>query len=109
MTDFDPAKLAEYRKIFGSEKMKSMWLIFSDETEKCLTEIAQLSEAELRLKFHNLRSAALVFGMERFSDCCSRVEEAVINGVQSSELAKEFEEAKMIFNQQRQDICAILK
>ena len=97
MTDFDADRLGEYRDMLGSAALSRLWREFSADTE------------ELRLKFHNLRAGALVFGLRAFSASCAVLEEAVMKEISAADLAAEIKTAQKTFANQSAEVDAFLE
>ena len=104
MTDFDADRLGEYRDMLGSAALNRLWREFSADTEKFFASAAGLKREELRLKFHNLRAGALVFGLRAFSASCAVLEEAVMK-----DLAAEIKTAQKTFANQSAEVDAFLE
>ena len=103
MTDFDADRLGEYRDMLGSAALNRLWREVSADTEKCL------KREELRLKFHNLRAGALVFGLRAFSASCAVLEEAVMKEISAADLAAEIKTAQKTFANQSAEVDAFLE
>ncbi len=85
--------MEEYRRIFGSAKMQSLWLEFISEAHKYLNNIENEEAEKQQICFHNLRAYALVFDMVEFTDICTQMEENVIEfGAISSQEAEKVRE-----------------
>ncbi len=41
--------------------------------------------AELRIIYHSLKSSSAVFGLDKFAELCTKVEEAIISGKKDAE------------------------
>lgn len=72
--------LKQYGQIFGQEKMRRLWLEFTEDAKQKLNQAENGSKEEQRLAFHSLRSSSLVFGMTSFSAFCQKTEEEILNG-----------------------------
>lgn len=107
MNDFDRQTLDEYCEAIGLKKLQTLWLEFSSETESFLNGCSQEKEKnELRLKFHNLRSDSLIFGLKKFSNFCAETENAILENASDDILDAKRKEARIIFNYQRQQVSA---
>ncbi len=85
--------MEEYRRIFGSAKMQSLWLEFISEAHKYLNNIENEEAEKQQICFHNLRAYALVFDMVEFTDICTQMEENIIEfGAISSQEAEKVRE-----------------
>lgn len=106
MSDFNRQILAEYSKALSLQKFQELWKNFEAETEDFFETPTVADKQSLRLKFHSLRSDALVFGLEKFSKHCAETEEAILAGAVDKELEIKIKEAKTIFNHQRKQVSA---
>lgn len=109
MTDFDADRLDEYRNQLGSETLSRLWREFVADTEKFFASAPGLQREELRLKFHNLRAGAQVFGLQSFSVACAALEEAVVKGMSAAELVAEIKAAQKTFANQSAEANAFLE
>lgn len=111
MTNLNIDIIREYEAVFGSQKMQQLWHEFETQAVDYLSQAdtKKYNIEELRLRFHSLRSSALVFGMEAFSVQCSKLEEAIVNGAKLPEIAQDIHNATIIFDQQRHFVSAYLK
>lgn len=109
MTDFDADKLREYRNVLGATALVRLWNDFVFDTEKIFASVNLLNRDEQRLKFHNLRAGALVFGLQAFSVACASLEKAITDGIDIEALAEELQEAKMLFIRQRAKVDDFLE
>ena len=92
MTAINKDAFEQYRKVFGTEKMRLLWQEFSESTENKLQQIEKQ-----RLCFHTLRSSSLVFGLEEFSKNCEMIEEAVLNNENFAKIKKYVDKTRRIF------------
>lgn len=109
MSDFNKQTLEEYSQALSKQKLQNLWKNFEAETESFFKKQAVEDKQSLRLKFHNLRSDALIFGMEKFSKYCAETEKAILAGMDDEQLAERIKEAQTIFNHQRIQISAYFK
>lgn len=113
MADINLSNMQRYEQIFGLEKMQFLFEEFQQKarselnTADCLFAEEKLDS--LRLMFHSMRSAALVFGMDGFSESCALIEENIINGQFIEMLEKEIKQSKMIFDEEIIAVSAYLK
>lgn len=101
--------LEQYRQIFGTEKMKNLWNEFQNTTEEKLENIETKSIDDIRLSFHSLRSAALVFGLEKFAENCEQIETNIINGAKFSEIKKAIDKSKDFYYNARGKVIKIFE
>lgn len=104
MNNFNQQILSKYGKELGIRKMQSLWREFSENAEHFFENASKMPKTEIRLKFHNLRSGALVFGLEEFSSFCAEVEQEILQNISDNLLDSRIKEAKKIFKQQQQNI-----
>ncbi len=101
--------LEQYRQIFGTEKMKNLWNEFKNTTEEKLDKIETKSLDDIRLCFHSLRSAALVFGLEKFAENCEQIENDIVNGAQIAEIKKAIDKSKDFYYNARGKVIKIFE
>lgn len=87
----------QYRQVFGTTKMMSLWQEFKESTENKLKNIENSSLEEIRLCFHSLRSSSLVFGLDELSKNCEIIEGAVLSGEKLAEIKKHIDKTKKLF------------
>ena len=97
MTAINKDAFEQYRKVFGTEKMRLLWQEFYESTENKLQQIEKQSPEDIRLCFHTLRSSSLVFGLEEFSKTCEMIEEAVLNNENFAKIKKYVDKTRRIF------------
>lgn len=76
LVEYDTIK--QYESIVGKEKMRKLWFEFINESASTLNDVENQNHESQRLIYHSLRSSSLVFGMRRFSDFCSVLEEKIV-------------------------------
>ena len=78
MNNINIKRLDEYKKAFGLSKMKILWrefLNFSKNNWKMINNNEYENQKQI---FHNWRSNSQVFGMNKFSKLCERIEENIL-------------------------------
>lgn len=112
MADINLKNLQRYEQVFGLEKMISLFEEFQKKALSELNTANSLFENEkldsLRLMFHSMRSAALVFGMDTFSQSCAQIEENIISRQFTEMLEKEIKQSKMVFEEEIKEVSAYL-
>lgn len=101
--------LEQYRQIFGTEKMKSLWDEFQDTTEDKFEKATNGTLEDIRLSFHSLRSAALVFGLEKFAENCEQIENNIIAGATVPEIKKAVDKSKEFYYNARGKVIKIFE
>lgn len=88
--DIDLSMLKQYEDIFGKEKML---FLFNEYLEKVNTDKPKISELikendlnGLRIIYHSLASASLVFGIKNFAKTARKIEELILNGAKIEDL-----------------------
>lgn len=96
-------QLQQYIDIFGKEKMINL---FADYKLKITEDMPKLSEAidkkdlnSIRIIYHSIASASLVFGMQNFAVICRKIEEMVLQNAVIKELEPSFAQAETAFEQ----------
>jgi HPt (histidine-containing phosphotransfer) domain-containing protein len=87
----DKKMIKQNTQVFGNEKMLRMFKLFIENYEdRLLNAKADDDRQEMRLFFHSLKSASLVFGMKKLAGACSKIEDRILDGkeVHSKELSE---------------------
>lgn len=88
---FNQETPASYIAMLGKEKFSQLWAEYLADAEDKFIKAAQYLEqkdsANLRIVFHSLKSSSLIFGLDKFSALCAKIE--------SDLLAGDFPEAEM--------------
>src|SRR5574344_3053960 len=96
--------LEYYEKMFGIEKIYDLFTEFLSKVTDDLTKAKQIvnegNSQELRIIYHTLRSSCLIFGMNKFSQECSKIEEKFLNEVSITPI--DIKKAEDIFNKDKQ-------
>ena len=108
-TTVNKQTLEQYRQIFGTEKMKVLWNEFQNTTEEKFEKATNGTLDEIRLSFHSLRSAALVFGLEKFAENCEQIEHNIINGAKLSDIKKAIDKSKDFYYNARGKVIKIFE
>lgn len=98
--------LKQYEQIFGHEKMRRLWLEFTEDARQKLDQAEKGNKEEQRLAFHSLRSSSLVFGMTAFSTFCQKTEEEIMNGITTGK--ETLSEARKLLIESMADVEAYL-
>lgn len=79
MNNINKKQLSEYISIFGKKKMQGLLRDYLADSTKSWDTLDKSSIGEKRQIFHCWRSNSLVFGMEDFSNFCTKIEENLLN------------------------------
>ena len=79
MNKINKKQLNEYLDIFGKRKMQGLLRDYLAESTRSWECMDKSSVSEKRHIFHCWRSNSLVFGMEDFSQICTKIEDDLIN------------------------------
>lgn len=79
MNNINRKQLNEYLSIFGKRKMQGLLRDYLADSTRSWETLEKSSVVEKRHIFHCWRSNSLVFGMEDFSNLCTKIEEDLIN------------------------------
>ena len=79
MTNINQKQLCEYLNIFGKSKMQGLLKDYLAQSNKSWDSLHNVSDKEKSRIFHCWRSSSLVFGMEDFSNICTKIEDNLIN------------------------------
>jgi HPt (histidine-containing phosphotransfer) domain-containing protein len=79
MTNINQKQLYEYLNIFGKSKMQGLLKDYLAQSNKSWDTLHSVSDKEKSRIFHCWRSSSLVFGMEDFSQICTKIEDNLIN------------------------------
>ena len=105
---FSLSQFKETQKTFGPGKTRLLYDEFKKHTEAALKQASQSKDKEeQRLVFHNLRSAALVFGLNKLSGFSAKMERRIL--ANQEVLAKDFAECMMIYNKSVAKVEVYLK
>ena len=83
MTNINQKQLCEYLNIFGKTKMQGLLKDYLAQSTKSWDNMHNVSDKEKSRIFHCWRSSSLVFGMEDFSQICTKIEDHLINNRQT--------------------------
>ena len=108
-TTVNKKTLEQYRQIFGTDKMKNLWGEFQDTTEEKFEKAINGTLDEIRLSFHSLRSASLVFGLEKFAEYCEQIENDIINGAELPDIKKSIDKSKDFYYNARGKVIKIFE
>lgn len=99
-TNFDTEQIEQYEDILGTDKVKFLFSEYLDKVEKDMSSINKVVKEnnleELRTIYHTLRSASLVFGIKKFADICTKIEDMIVDGKQIKDFSKHIEEGKQV-------------
>lgn len=101
-TEFDKNIIEEYIKMLGKEKTRSLFQDFQKMAEENFIKNASLDE--MRIIYHNLRSAGKAFGMNGFSETCEDIENKIIEGQSKRTLEIDIKTAKILFNNESAEV-----
>lgn len=79
MTNINKKQLDEYLDIFGKSKMQGLLKDYLAQSTKSWETLDKISDNEKKQVFHCWRSSSLVFGMEDFSQICTKIEDDLQN------------------------------
>jgi hypothetical protein len=79
MNDINKKQLNEYLSIFGKKKMQGLLRDYLAESTRAWESLDKITINEKRHIFHCWRSNSLVFGMENFSQMCTKIEDDLLN------------------------------
>lgn len=86
---FNPEILRDYISQMGRSTMFSLWEDYIAKNrellEKSQPALKRGDWAELRIIYHSLKSSSAVFGLDKFVELCTKVEEAIISGKKDAE------------------------
>ena len=106
MSDIEKKVLNDYVSAIGSNKLQNLWQDFLKDTASFLKKVSFENKQALRLKFHNLRSDAQVFGMKHFSIGCAEIETAILEDEKEDVLLSKIKKIKQIFEEQSKQVNA---
>ncbi|MDR1693915.1 MAG: Hpt domain-containing protein [Lactobacillaceae bacterium] len=104
----DLTMLKQYEDMLSKEKML---FLFSEYKEKINTDMPKIDKYtaykdldNLRIAYHSLASASLVFGMVNFAKLCRKIEEMILEGKNIDELKDFIEESKMLLKTDKKQV-----
>ena len=108
MTNINQKQLCEYLDIFGKSKMQGLLKDYLAESNKSWDILHSVSDKEKSRIFHCWRSSSLVFGMDDFSQICTKIEDNLMNN-RKTKLAKLITESKDCYQQSILKVIEILQ
>lgn len=74
---FNRQRVDEYIRFFGKEKICKLFRLYLTETKKQMSRLPDLlqqnKKEEIKSLFHNLKSASSAFGLDKFSQLCTKI------------------------------------
>ncbi len=102
--NFDLSTLKQYEHILGKDKMVSLFEEYLNEHSEYMLKSHILLESNklenLRIIYHSLCSASLVFGMKTFAMACSKIEQDILEQCDYEQLKKEINQSMDIFEKE---------
>ncbi|MFV0625737.1 MAG: hypothetical protein ACK5N8_00115 [Alphaproteobacteria bacterium] len=99
---FDLSTLKQYETILGKDKMASLFKDYLNEHREYEAKSSVLLEKNdlenLRIIYHSLCFASLVFGMKHFALACSKIEQDILTEFSSNEIKDDIAKSKKIFD-----------
>lgn len=100
--NFDTTTIKQYETILGKDKMISLFEEYLNEYEEYMLKSHILLESNklenLRIIYHSLCSASLVFGMKTFAMACSKIENDILKECEKELIKTEINQSMTIFN-----------
>lgn len=101
-------QIENYKTIFGMEKINFLWDEFLSYSVTVWEGVEEIDPVYQRTAFHNWRSSSLVFGMEDFSQLCTKIEEDILKN-RVEQLSKQIKECKKCYEESIKAVAPILK
>lgn len=74
---FNRQRVDEYIRFFGKEKICKLFRLYLTETKKQMSRLPDLlqqnKKEETKRLFHNLKSSSAAFGLDKFSQLCTKI------------------------------------
>lgn len=74
---FNRQRVDEYIRFFGKEKIRELFRLYLTETKEQMSRLPDLlqqnKKEEIKRLFHNLKSASSAFGLDKFSQLCTKI------------------------------------
>ncbi|MDD4555827.1 MAG: hypothetical protein PHE89_00665 [Alphaproteobacteria bacterium] len=103
-SNFDISTIKQYEAILGKDKIAALFEEYLKEHGDYVLKSHLLLENDklenLRIIYHSLCSASLVFGMKTFAKACSKIEQDIIVGKTIDEIRSDVNMSKNIFDRE---------
>lgn len=79
---FNLSAVKVYQAMLGNDKLSALWAEYKQTSADKLKTAANLVQSEdwhgLRIVFHAMRSSSVVFGLDKFAELCTKIEDAIM-------------------------------
>ena len=79
---FNLSAVKMYQAMLGADKLSALWAEYQQTSADKLKAAENLLKAEdwhgLRIVFHAMRSSSVVFGLDKFAELCTKIEDAIM-------------------------------
>ncbi len=90
-----------YKKMLGEQKFLQLWEEYLSDAgakfEKAAAYLSGRDAENLRIIFHSLKSSSLIFGLDKFAELCTKIENNLVAGDFSEETGKKIKNSKNIW------------
>lgn len=99
--DFDFSALKKYEEIFGKEKITNLFKEYLKEHVEQMLKVKIFINSnkfnDLRIIYHSLRSASMVFSMNQYAKLCEKIEAAALRNEEIDKINELIEESNKIY------------
>lgn len=99
-----------YKDVLGAEKFLHLWQEYLTDAESKFQKINALVQnknwPDLRIIFHSLKSSSLIFGLDKFSKLCTKIEDCIVGGVFNDELLSDINNSKNLWLESIEEVKA---
>lgn len=102
-----------YADALGFSELLNLWLDYLEDCESKFQKIDTFLEKEdwnsLRIVFHSLKSASLIFGLDKFSETCTKIERNILQNNFSEECISEINSVKNLWLESTREAMSYFK
>lgn len=98
---FNKSTPESYAVSLGFPVLLNLWLDYLEDCESKFQKIETLLKEEdwnnLRILFHSLKSSSLIFGLDKFSELCTKIERNILQNDISDNFISEINSVKNLW------------
>lgn len=110
---FNPKTPESYLAFFGKEKFMNLFQEYSLDTLQKFRDVEELIKKpmgeEMRVIYHSLKSASLVFGLDSFAELCAKIENKIVVEQFDDELKQEIKNSRKLWDESVKHITSYLE
>lgn len=109
----DTVYLEQYLDLFGKEKILLLFAEYKNKINEDMPKILELYKKNdlngLRIIYHSLASASLVFGMKKFASVCRKIEDFILDGKDIKALESYIKQSEVLLNDEKKQVESYLE